>query len=229
MGNADLLVLHELQNDQKCHNDLFPAVLRLKHLPEISMRMGCQISPDIEFFVCDTDLFPLYFAKAASNGIHPVLLALKHFREYILKVLKGPVPDQFLIVDGRHIASDFFGKVLGAEIAHSRVPSLFPEFLRHVFIHLVLEKPLDEFVPRIFLFTVLILLLGKKHPALDIQECRSHDQKLAGHVHVIVFHLPHVFQILICDRHDRNIVYIDFVLFDQMHKEVHRPLKHLKL
>ena len=41
--------------------------------------------------------------------------------------------------------------------------------------------------------------------------------------------LPDILEILICDRHNRNIINIYLVFFYQVHQEIHRSLEHLKL
>ena len=107
--------------------------------------------------------------------------------------------------------------------------ALFSEFLRHVLVHLVFQKPSDELISGILFFSLLVFLSGKEHTALDVQQRRSHDQKLTGHIHVVAVHLSDIFQILIRDRHDRNVINIYFILLDQVHEKVHRPLKDLKL
>ena len=227
LRDPDLLVLHELQNDQEGHNDLFLAVLNFQHLPEVRVGMIGQVSSDIEFLVGNADLFPLDFAKAAADGVHSVFLSLKDVRKYIPKALQRPVSDQFLVVDRRHIAFDFLGEVLRAKIAEAGVPSLLLEFLRHTLVELVLKKPLHQFIPGVLFLSVFVLLPGKEHPALDVEERRGHDQELTGHVHVVMFHPADIFQVLVRDRHDRNVIDIYLILFDQMHKKVHRTFKHL--
>ena len=106
---------------------------------------------------------------------------------------------------------------------------LLPKFLRHVLEHLIFKKPSDQFISGIPFFTVFILVSRKKHAALDIEERSCHDQKLTGDVHVVVFHLPYIFQILIRDRYDRNIIDVDFILFNEVHQKIHGTFEHLKL
>ena len=226
--DADLLVLHELKDHQECHDDLFLAVLKLQHLPEIRMRMALEICPDIQCFVRDTDLFPVDLPKSASYGIDAALPALHHVSKYISEALRCPVSDQLFIIERRHVTAHLLRKILLSEITQTCLPALFLKFLRHELVHLVLQKTLDKFVSRILFIAFLIFFSGQEHTALDVKKCRGHDEELAGDVHVTVFHLSYIFQILIGYRDNRYVIDVYFVFLDQVHQKVHGSFEHLQ-
>ena len=192
------------------------------------MGMALKIGPDIESFVSDADHFPVDLSEPASYGIDAALPALHHIGEYVSEALRRPIPDQLFIIERRHVAAHLLRKILFSEIAQTCMPALFPEFLRHEFVHLVLQKTSHQFISGILFFALLVFLSGKEHTALDIEKCRGHDKELAGDVHVAVFHLPYIFQILIGDRDNRYVINVYFVFLDQVHQKVHRALEHLQ-
>ena len=222
-------MFHKLKDHQKRHNDLFLAVLALQHLPEIRVGMAFKISPDIERFVRDADHFPVDLSESASNGIYTALPALHHFSKYVFQALRRPVSDQLFIIERRHVAAHLLRKILLSEITETCLPALFPQLLRHELVHLVLKKALHQFISGVLFFTLFIFLSGQKHPALNIKKCCSHDKEFTGDIHVAVFHLSDIFQILVSDRDDRYVINIYFVFFDQVHQKVHGALEHLQL
>ena len=91
-----------------------------------------------------------------------------------------------------------------------------PQFIGHILVHLVFQKLFHQLCSRIFFLALFIDLTGKQHPTLDVQKCCRHQQKFAHDVHVFRLHLTDIIQILFRDFHDRNIVNIDFIFFNQM-------------
>ena len=67
---------------------------------------------------------------------------------------------------------------------------------------------------RAALLFLLVFLLGKQHPGLNIQKLRRHHKKFADQIQILFFHMAHIIHILIRDLGDRDIVNIYFIFFD---------------
>ena len=192
------------------------------------MGVSLEIGADIESLGIDVDFFPLDLAETAPDRIAAALFPAEHFAKDCLQPLKISVFEQFGIVDGRLVAAHFFRKILFAEIPDACLVPVCGEFSREVFVHLVLQETADQLFAgiRLFFAGLLVFFAGQEHAALDIQKGCRHDEELAGDIHILVVHLMNVLQILVRDPGDRDIVYINFVLFDQVHEKVERPLEH---
>ena len=57
------------------------------------------------------------------------------------------------------------------------------------------------------------------------QKRRRHHQKIADHIQILMIHLINIFQILLRNQDDRNIVDTYFILFNQMKQQVQRSFK----
>ena len=69
----------------------------------------------------------------------------------------------------------------------------------------------------------------KEHTALDEHEVGGHDDKFPRHLHIHQAHLLDIFEILLQNESDGNIVNIHFVFGDQREEKVKRAFKHLQL
>ena len=228
LHDADLLIFHQFEDHEERDDDFHLVGSGLKKFPEIGAPVGRQIRAYVELLIGDTDLFSLDLAEGTAYGIHPVFLAPKDIFKNSLKALQRLFPDQLLIIDGRHIPRDFLGQILRLVVAEPCIRAPVPEFLGQKLVLFVLKESLHQLISGIALL-FLIALGGQQHPALDVQKRRRHHEEFAGDIHILIFHLLHIFQILVRDRHDGNIIDIDLVLFDQVHEQIHRTLKHLEL
>ena len=90
----------------------------------------------------------------------------------------------------------------------------------------VFQNARHQFLSRIFFLRLLFLRrFWQHHAGLDLKECRRHDQKLAGNLDIEFLRLVQIRHILLCQTGDRDIIDIDLVFINEMHKEIHRPLK----
>jgi len=96
---------------------------------------------------------------------------------------------------------------------------------------LVLEQPPNQRLPRIL--HRLIALGGirprKQHPGLDVDQRGGHDQELADGVEVELLHQLYIFEILLSNQGDRNIVDVHLVLLNEVNQQIQRPLERLEL
>ena len=224
----DLLGLHELQEDEEGDNDLLPAFPRLQKGPEVGVGVSLEVGADVEHFGVDADFLALDLAEAAADGVPAALFSAKDLAENLLQALEVCPLEKFVVIDGGLIVEDFLRELLLAEIAHSGLLAVDRKFFREIFVHLVFHQAAHEFLAGVALFLagLLILLAGEEHAALDVQEGRRHDQKFAGHIQVLAVHLVDVFQVLVGDLDDGDIVDVDLVFFDQVHEQVQGALKH---
>ena len=119
------------------------------------------------------------------------------------------------------------GKILFPVINSCRVSKSVSQLIGHIFIHFIFQKFLHQFCSRILLFSFLVDLFWKKHPALDVQKCRRHNQEFAHNTKVFFFHGVQILHILIGDFYDRDVIYINFVFFDEVKEKVKRSFKYI--
>ena len=62
-------------------------------------------------------------------------------------------------------------------------------------------------------------------PRFNLQERRCHDEELASIIDIEAIELPDVFIELVRNRHNRDVVDVDLVLFDQVQEQVERTLE----
>ena len=231
LDDEDLLGLHELQQDQEGDDDFLPAGAGLQEGAEVGMRVGLQVGTDVEGLGVHADFFASDLAEAAADGIAAAFFSAEDFAEDLLQGLEVGVPEQVVVIDGRLVIADLFGEVLGAEKAPAGFLAADGEFLGEIFVQLIFQKAPHQLLAGISLLLagLLVLFAGQEHAALDVQEGCRHDEKFAGDVHVLVVHLVDIFEVLVGDLDDRNIVDVDLVFFDQVHEEVQRAFEHRKL
>ena len=225
------LSLHQFQKDEKGHDDLFLTLLRFEKSSEIRVGMSLQIGADVESLVVNADLFALDFPKAAADRIPAAFLSAKHFTEDLLQALQICTFEELIIVDGRLVAQHFFRKLLLPKIAHACLFAADGELFGEIFVHLILQKTAHQFFTGIALLLtcLLVLFAGQQHTALDVEKSCRHDKELAGDVQILAVHLADVFQILVCDLDNRNIINVYFIFFNQVHEEIQRTFEHRKL
>ena len=145
-----------------------------------------------------------------------------------MELCECDVSDKFPIVYRIPVIRNLLGqhRLLVPGLCRIHLPV--PQLQRHVLVHLVLEQLLHKLCPRILLLALLVDLLGKEHPALDIEQCRRHHEKLAHDIHILCLHVFDIVKILFCYHHDRYVIDIDLVFFDQIKKQIQRSLEHRK-
>src|SRR5581483_4060346 len=97
---------------------------------------------------------------------------------------------------------------------------------------LILEQLPDQFRARVFgqiLFAFALRLGRQQHLRLDVDQRRGEDEEIPGHGDVEFLHQLEVFQILLRDLGDGDVVDVNFVFPDQVKQQVERPLKRLQL
>ena len=162
------------------------------------------------------NLILLNVAIAAADRIYLVLLLLHNGFEYFMEPVQGHVPDQLPVIHRLPVRGNFFRKILPPVQVPGRIHLPVPQFQRHELVHLIFQQLLHQFLSGVFLLPLLVYFLGQQHSAFDVDKRGRHDQKLAHHIHVTLFHLPDVIQILLCDLHNGNIIDIYLVLINQM-------------
>ena len=226
-----LLVFHEFEENEEGHDDLFLALLGFQKGAEFGSGVCLQISADIESLGIDVDFFAPDFSEPAPDRITSALFSAEDFSEDFFQLFQVSALEEILIVNRRLVGAHFFGKVLRTKITHACLLPADSELFGHIFIHLVFQKAPDQLFAGIaFLFTGLFVFFpGKEHAALDIQKGRRHDEKFTCDVHVLVIHLMDIFEVLVGDLDDRNIVDVYFVFLNQVHEQVQRTFEHRKL
>jgi hypothetical protein len=88
------------------------------------------------------------------------------------------------------------------------------------------EQSADERFARIIV-RILLRWIGarQEHARLDVNQRRRHDEELAGNVEIQLLHQVDVFQILLRDQRDRNVVDVDLVPLDQVQQQIERALE----
>lgn len=138
------------------------------------------------------------------------------------------VSDQPAVVDGLPVLCDLGRQMLLPIYISRRFRAVISELRRRHLINSVLDEAPDQFVARIFLFSLFfILFMRKQHPALYIQKRRRHDQKLAGHIHVLLSHPVNVGEILVRDVGDGDVIDVDLIYLDEMQKKIQRAVKRI--
>ena len=214
----DLTAFGHVKDHQEGHDDLFFAGLLLQKGPEAEIVRFRDPLTDIAFTADDIIFFPFDLAKSAADGIHAVPLPAQDLLEGLFQAFNGRFSDQLLIIDGRLIGLDFFRQLLlTVEIAGSFHAPV-TEFIRLVADHFIFQQAFDQFLAGIclFLFLVRFFFFGKQHPALQLQKGRCHDQELTGNLHLLFPHLLDIFQVLVCDQGNRDVIYINFMFIDQV-------------
>ena len=167
-------------------------------------------------FLRKRNLFFLDLTELTSDRIRLICLSFQDILKNIIQLRQcQPVKKRiqiyrflvflYFIRNGRSLVEQFFP-------VHLTVT----QFIRHVFVHLVLQKLLYQFLTRIFFLSLFIDFLWKKHLAFDVQKCRRHDQELTHDIQVFSVHRLDIFHILVGDLYDRNIVDVYFIFIDQM-------------
>ena len=231
LDDVHLLVFHEFEENEEGHDDFFFALLGFQKGAEFGPGVCLQISADIESLGIDVDFFAPDFSEPAPDRITSALFSAEDFSEDFFQLFQVSALEEILIVYRRLVGAHFFGKVLRTKITHACLLPADSELFGHIFIHLVFQKAPDQLFAGIaFLFTGLFVFFpGKEHAALDIQKGRRHDEKFTCDVHVLVIHLMDIFEVLVSDLNDRNIVDVYFVFFNQVHEQVQRAFEHRKL
>ena len=231
LDDVHLLVFHEFEENEEGHDDLFLALLGFQKGAEFGPGVCLQISADIESLGIDVDFFAPDFSEPAPDRITSALFSAEDFSEDFFQLFQVSALEEILIVNRRLVGAHFFGKVLRTKITHACLLPADSELFGHIFIHLVFQKAPDQLFAGIaFLFTGLFVFFpGKEHAALDIQKGRRHDEKFTCDVHVLVIHLMDIFEVLVGDLDDRNIVDVYFVFLNQVHEQVQRTFEHRKL
>ena len=80
---------------------------------------------------------------------------------------------------------------------------------------------------RIFFWRLLID--RQQAAAFQVNEIGRHHDEFAGNLDIQFFECLEIFEVLASDPLNRNVIDIDFVLFDQVKQEIERPLENLKL
>jgi hypothetical protein len=97
---------------------------------------------------------------------------------------------------------------------------------------LVLEEAPHERIARIF-FVHWIAGGGfrprQQELALDVDERRRHHQELAGDVQVELLHQVEIFEVLLGDDRNLDVVDVHLVLLDQMNQQIERTFEGLHL
>ena len=97
---------------------------------------------------------------------------------------------------------------------------------RESFHALIFDELADQHVLRVFFVLVSRLRrLRQEQPRFNLQERRCHDEELASIIDIEAIELPDVFIELVRNRHNRDVVDVDLVLFDQVQEQVERTLE----
>ncbi len=100
---------------------------------------------------------------------------------------------------------------------------LLVEELRSALEFFVFDEAMHEFRARIFLALGAGERIGwQEHLRLDVNQRRGHVNEIGGDVHVELFELVKIIEILARDLRDGNVVNVDFLLLDEIEQEIER-------
>ncbi len=89
----------------------------------------------------------------------------------------------------------------------------------------VLDQAMHEVRARVFLFLGAGQRIGRQqHFRFDVDQRRGHVNEVGRDVHVQLFELVQIFQILARDFGDRDVVDVDFLLLDQIEQQIERAV-----
>lgn len=136
------------------------------------------------------------------------------------------ISDQPSVVDGLSVPYNLGRQMLLPIYIFRRFRAVIPELPGRHLINSVLDETPDQFIARIFLLPLFfILFMREQHPALYIQKRRRHDQKLTGHIHVLLSHPVNVGKILVSDVGDGDVIDVDLIYLDEMQKKIQGAVK----
>jgi len=94
-------------------------------------------------------------------------------------------------------------------------------------IRLVFEQAPHEFFAGVRpLFLIIRRLIGRQqHFGLDLQQRGRHDEEFSRHGEIQLLHGLYIFEVLLRDQRDGNIVDVDFVFLDEMEQEIERSFE----
>ena len=75
---------------------------------------------------------------------------------------------------------------------------------------------------------IRILMLRQQHRRFDLNQAGRHIEKFSGYLQILLLHQLHMLHILLQKLGYKYIVYIQFILFDQMQQKVKRALKYIQ-
>jgi MFS family permease len=103
------------------------------------------------------------------------------------------------------------------------------ELFRRVFVFLVFEQSTNEFGARIVVLEVFIVLvdgrLRQQHLRLDVGERSRHHEIFAGQVDIEILHQHDVFDVLLADEGDGDVLDVELVLLNEVEQQIEGPLK----
>jgi len=89
---------------------------------------------------------------------------------------------------------------------------------------LVLKQPADEGFTRILLVLLRRIRPGQQHPRLDVDQRGRHVDELGTKLNVHLHGPLHVFEILLGDGGNRDVVDVDLLLADQVEQQIERTI-----
>ena len=221
----NLTDLHQLQKRKKRHHDLRLVRLPFEHSPEREFAVQPGITQNRGDLVLQTHRFSRNITEPAPHRVDPVLCPFHHGLENLLKLCQR----QAIQVHRRLILRHLRRHRRPLKKQAVRADLLLLQFKRHVFVILIFQKTRHQFSPRIFLLAVLIHFSRQEHAGFDVDERRRHHQEFTDNVQILRLHVTYVIEILLRNRHNRNVINIQFILFNQMEQQVQRTLKILQL
>ncbi len=94
---------------------------------------------------------------------------------------------------------------------------------------LMLEQAAHERLARILLGILLRGIVARQqHPRLDVDERRRHHEKFTGDIETQFGHQIQVFEVLLRDEDDRDVVDVHLVLLDEVQQQIERALEVLQ-
>jgi len=186
---------------------------------------GCIIC-DVDKLVLQPHFFFLDFSEFASDRVYFVFLPLDDGIENRLQFIQGYAVQKIFRFGLRFVFENFLrSRVLFIE-GLFRFAHPFAQLIRHIFIDLVFEKLLDEFISRVDFLALFVDLRRKKHFTFNGDQFRCHYHEFAHDVQIFGLHLSDIFQVLVRYLYDRDIENIDLILVDQVQEQVQRTVKH---
>ena len=104
---------------------------------------------------------------------------------------------------------------------------LLHQHLRRRLKALVLKQPVDQLQSWIFFSRGRIGIARQQHLRLDVDQQRRRVDELGGNIHIELLHRLHVFQVLLGDLRNRDVVDVDVLLANEVEQQVERSVVHL--
>ena len=218
---------HKFQNRQESYDHLHTGRLFGQKLAKTEFTMLRGISFHGQHFVRKTDFFFFNRTEFTSNRVNLGFLTFQNRLIDAVQLLESKTLKEFGRIYRLSVFQNFARQIGCTEKNTSRIIHIIFQFVGHVLVHFIFKKFLNEFFSRILFFSFIIRFFRKKHFAFNVKQGCSHDHKFTHGTEVFFFHRVQILHILVSDLDDRDVIYVNFVFFDEVKEKIKRTFKYV--